>query len=105
MDVTVAFVGLEPSDALRAYAIDKMSPLVEVADVMRCRVALEASNRHHAGARFRAKVEVEIPRSTVVVGARGEAYGDPYAAIDAATSDARRVLHERAARTHTLRHR
>lgn len=91
---TVAFVGIDPTDNLRQYTLGKIGAVLS-ADVRACRIVLEAENHAHAGARFRAKVELDLPRATIVVGSRGEAFGDLYAAIDDAADDAKRSLRER----------
>lgn len=94
----VSFVGLEPTDAIRAYAEQKVRALSREPDLRSCRVVLEAHHHAHAGSRFRAKFELDVPRQTLVVGAHGEAFGDPYAAIDAGYDDAKRALRDRASR-------
>lgn len=94
----VSFVGLEASESLREYAARKASSLVQEPELKSCRVVLEASNHSKVGKRFRAKVEIVVPRQTIVVGAQGEAYVDMYAAIDASFDDAKRALHDHAAK-------
>jgi len=96
----VAFVGVEPSDAIYDYAIKKIEPLTRAPAVQGCRIVLEAHKHSHAGNRFRAKIEIQVPRTVLVVGTTGEEFSDIYAAIDDATLDAMRVIHERAKREH-----
>lgn len=99
---TVTFVGLEPSSAVREYALEKIAAILDE-DVTSCRVVLEAHQHAHAGARFRAKVEIDVPHARLVVGSRGEAFGDLYAAIDAASDDAKRSLRDHADRSRSRR--
>ncbi len=99
----VAFVGVEPSDALYDYAVKKIEPISRAPAVQGCRIVLEAHNHSHAGHRYRAKIEIQVPRTMLVVGTTGEAFADIYAAIDDATLDAMRVIHERARREHQQR--
>ena len=94
----VSFVGLEPSDALRAHAEQKITALARDPEMRSCRVVLESHGHAHAGHRYRAKFEIEVPRDTLVIGSRGDAYGDPYAAIDAGYDEAKRAVREHAAR-------
>jgi len=95
----VSFVGLEPSDSLRDYAERKVSALVQEPEMQSCRVVLEANGHSRSGKRFRAKFEIVVPRQTIIVGAQGEAYADMYAAIDASFDDAKRALHDHAAKS------
>jgi ribosome-associated translation inhibitor RaiA len=94
----IAFVGLEPSDAIYAYAVKKIEPIAHTRTVQSCRVVLEAQNHAHAGHRFRAKVEIHVPGAVLVVGSVGEAFADVYAAVDDAASSAMRVVHDRTKR-------
>jgi ribosome-associated translation inhibitor RaiA len=98
----IAFVGLEPSDAIYAYAVKKIEPVALTRTVQSCRVVLEVQNHAHAGRRFRAKVEVRVPGALLVVGSAGEAFADIYAAIDDAAVSASRVVHDRTKRTEQL---
>jgi ribosome-associated translation inhibitor RaiA len=95
----VSFVGLEASDSLRDYAERKASALVQEPELQSCRVVLEANGHSKGGKRFRAKFEIVMPRQKIVVGAQGEAYDDMYAAIDASFDDAKRAIHDHAAKS------
>ncbi len=99
----VSFVGLEPSDSIREYAERKAGALALEPELMSCRVVLEANHHSRGGKRFRAKFELVVPRQTIVVGASGEAQEDIYAAIDESFDEAKRALHEHAARTREAR--
>jgi ribosome-associated translation inhibitor RaiA len=95
---SVAFVGAQPSLALRDYIVETIEPLLQD-DTIGCRVTLERQEHLRADARFRSKIEIDVPHGTLVVGATNrEAFGDPQAAIDDAIDEMRRVLHERASR-------
>ena len=99
----VTFVGLEPSDSIREYAERKAAALAHEPELMSCRVVLEGNSHSRGGKRFRAKFELDVPRQKLVVGASGEAYEDVYAAIDASYDEAKRALHEHAARIREAR--
>ena len=103
METIVAFVGIERSDAVRGYVLEKTAPLVRAPGVLGCRVALEGNRYHHAGERFRVKVEIDVTGTTLVVGSRGESFADLYAAIDAITTDAKLKLREHTSRARILR--
>ena len=105
MDTVVAFVALEPSDTVRRYVLERTAPLTETPGVLGCRVVLEGSQYPHAGDRFRAKVEIDVAGTTVVVDSQGESFEDLYAAVDATTTDAKRALREHASRARILRRR
>jgi len=101
LDPTVAFVGVEPTVALRDFVIAKIGSLLGK-NVLACRVVLEASHHSHTADRFRAKVEIDLPHRKIVVGS-GDSFGDLYAAVDAAASDAKVALHEDSRRQRTHR--
>jgi ribosome-associated translation inhibitor RaiA len=101
--VSIVFVGIEPSNVVRAHAVKKVGAVVTSdSEVRSCRVVLEGNHHSHIGHRYRAKIELSVGRTALVVGSQGEAFTDLYAAIDAAVGDAKRVLHQRAARAHHL---
>jgi hypothetical protein len=101
--ITVAFVGTEPSDALRDYAISKIGSVLD-ARVASCRVVIESQTHHHTDARFRAKVELAVDGAPHAFGGTGEVFGDAYAAVDHVRDVVKRALHEHRARaTHARR--
>jgi len=93
----ISFVGVEPSEALRAYADRKLVALADVASPTSSRLVITASRHSHSGDRFRAKIELVVRGATVIAGARQE-LADPYAAVDAAYDEAKRALQERSDR-------
>ena len=99
----ISFVGLEPSDALREYAQRKVSALEHLDHLLTSRVVIEANRHSRTGEHFRVKFELGVRGSTLVTGALGPQYADPYAAIDATYDEAKRVLHERSDRRHDRR--
>ena len=101
----VSFVGVQPSDAIRDYATKKIEALAREPSMRSCRVVLEAHRHAHLGQRFRAKYEVETLHTRVVVGAHGEPFSDPYAAIDAGYDEAKRALRDDASRQRDERRR
>lgn len=99
---TIAFVGVEPSQALREYALSKIGSTLH-GDVIACRVVLEAHSHSHVGARFRAKVEIDVPHAVVIVGSAAEVFGDLYAAIDDSADLVKRALRDRSDRSRSQR--
>lgn len=99
VEPTVAFVGVPPSITVRDFAIQRIRAALED-DVLDCRVALEAQRHKHCPARFRARVELQLPHTTLIVGSGDESFGDVFAAIDAAAVEARRTMREHARWAH-----
>jgi hypothetical protein len=94
---SVSFVGVAPSLAVRDYVVDTICPLLGD-DVIACRVALEMREHARTICRFRSRIELDVPRGTIVVGSTGEAFADIRAAIDDSARDLKHLLAERAVR-------
>jgi ribosome-associated translation inhibitor RaiA len=93
----VAFVSVDASDAVRDYVTRKVEALARDPEMRSCRAVIEADHHGRSGKRFRVKLEIAVSHDTLVVGSHGEAFEDPYAAIDASYDAAKRALHEHAA--------
>ncbi len=93
MDITLKATNLELTEALRAYAEEKISSLEKYyPEVMRARVELERTTRHHhkGGDLWRAEANVQAPKHLFRAEAEAQ---DIYAAIDALKDELKDELH------------
>lgn len=95
----VTFKGMEPSPALEARIQDKAAKLSRFADrIQRCHVTVDAPHRHHhKGQLYRIRIELAVPRGTIVVtreSPQDHAHEDPYVAVRDAFDAAIRQLED-----------
>lgn len=90
-DIQIGFVGMDPSDALKKYAIDKIKKYEHLwSEATSLEVSLkEYMNRKGIKDDFRVDITVKLPKSTVRVEVNGE---NMYANIDEASDTLARRL-------------
>jgi cold shock CspA family protein/ribosome-associated translation inhibitor RaiA len=97
--VQLAFKGTTPSPALEARIREKAAKLSRFAErILGCRVTVDVPHRsHHKGHLYRIRIELAVPRGTVVVtreSPQDHAHEDPYVAVRDAFDAAVRQLED-----------
>jgi len=90
----IRFIGMEPSDALEAAALEKASKLDQLCpQLMACHVVIELPHRHRSqGRQFAVRVDATVPGRTLTV-SRIE-HEDVYVALRDAFDGMRRQLED-----------
>jgi len=86
LPVTISFVDIDPSPALRARIEDQAQQLTRYAPrLMDCHVSVRlAEHRHHSGNRFLVRAQVKLPGALLIAGDGASAdhsHEDPYIAV------------------------
>jgi putative sigma-54 modulation protein len=79
MNIAIKATNLDLTEALRAYAEDKVGNLDKYADSIDAKIELERDRKHASGSVFRAEVTLHVKGKMIRADARAE---DMYAAID-----------------------
>jgi ribosome-associated translation inhibitor RaiA/cold shock CspA family protein len=95
----LSFRNMDPSPAIETRVRQLAEKLQELsADLMSCRVVVEAPHRHHRrGNRYHVRVDLTVPGEELVASrypAKRNAHEDVYVAIRDAFDAARRQLHD-----------
>lgn len=91
----ISFVNTDRSAAVEKLVRERTAALARHCDrLLKCRVVIEMVGRHHRkGHKFRARIDLKLPRRSIVVGKASEsdpAHEDVYAAVRHAFEVARR---------------
>ncbi len=99
----ISFVNTDRSAAVEKLVRERTQALARHCDrLLKCRVVIEMVGRHHRkGRKFRARIDMKLPRRTIVVGKASEstpAHEDIYLAVRHAFDAARRQAQDFARR-------